>query len=229
MRFSCALCVITFIWVKAAFNAVRSPHRELMHIFPSVERFFALGDCWVPALTCRHLENKEPYPSNSQAIGSTALMPIKIKKKGGPSPQRGKAPTTPVRTHLGAFKNSSQDPSHRGTANYCVPSWERGKRIWRGLGKKKHLTFSELECWCRFLMVKWKFGYWLSWILLVYCCQKEYKKSNPEVVGLFVGAFLTLPNFAWDLLQLEMSMCKCQSGMEEAWWQKVLKASQFCC
>lgn len=45
-------------------------------------------------------ENKTCIQGNSQTIGSTALVPIKRK---GPE-RTGKAPTTPVKTHLGAQK-----------------------------------------------------------------------------------------------------------------------------
>lgn len=106
-----------------------------MHVFPGEERFFffALGDRWVPALTCRHLAKQgavsEQQPNN-WFRGADANKEKKRKVGGGAGGRRrGKAPTTPVKTHLGAFKNSSQDPSHRGSANYCVSSRQRGKRI----------------------------------------------------------------------------------------------------
>ena len=68
-----------------------------MHIFYS-EEHFGLNDHFLPALTCCHLENKRRIQGNSQTIGSTAPLPIKRKR-----PERtGKAPTTPVKTHLEA-------------------------------------------------------------------------------------------------------------------------------
>lgn len=77
-----------------------------MHIFFGEQRF-GRSDHFAPALTCRHLANKNAYPRqqpNNWFRGADAN-----KEKRGRGGQE-KAPTTPVKTHLGASKNSSQDP-----------------------------------------------------------------------------------------------------------------------
>lgn len=75
----------------------RTERWGFMQIFYS-EEHFGQSDHFLPALTCCHSENKRRFQGNSQTIGSTAAVPIKRKR-----PERtGKAPTTPVKTHLEA-------------------------------------------------------------------------------------------------------------------------------
>lgn len=83
-------------------STVSSPglRGEVLCIYSTVSEHFGLSDHFLPALTCCHLENKTCIQGNGQTIGSTALVPIKRK---GPE-RTGKAPTTPVKTHLGASK-----------------------------------------------------------------------------------------------------------------------------
>ena len=110
----CALCVkltLCQVWLQAltwteSCLFSRTQRRGFIHtrIFCREERF-GLSDHFLPALTCCHSENKRRIQGNGQTIGSTTPLPIKRKR-----PERtGKAPTTPVRTHLGAQK-IPQDP-----------------------------------------------------------------------------------------------------------------------
>lgn len=82
-------------WCKALLSGTE--RWGFIHIFCSVEHF-GLSDHFLPALTCCHSENKRRIQGNSQTIVSTASVPIKRKR-----PERtGKAPITPVKTHLAA-------------------------------------------------------------------------------------------------------------------------------
>lgn len=62
------------------------------------EEHLGPSDHFPPALTCCHSENKRRIHGNSQTIGSKTPLPLKRER-----PERtGEAPTTPVKTHLGA-------------------------------------------------------------------------------------------------------------------------------